>query len=171
MSENKFAFECPNSEHKIWTHVISIDLNMFWTHFNCVDGSFQDYIMVSKLEIRKWSGNQTFFLAPSTSRWSMFWWCTSFQAAKKVRAHGIGVHKPEEIEEFGHNDLTVLSDLLGDKQFFFGDNPSTVSIYIFVQFCVGRVCMCQRIEIYSISVKMVNTFHWASLYKFKHEAT
>lgn len=65
----------------------------------------------------------------------MFWWCTSFQAAKKVRAHGIGVHKPEEIEEFGHNDLTVLSDLLGDKQFFFGDNPSTVSIYIFVQFC------------------------------------
>lgn len=52
------------------------------------------------------------------------------QAAKKVRAHGIGVHKPEEIEEFGHNDLMVLSDLLGDKPFFFGDAPTTVRLKI-----------------------------------------
>ncbi|KAL7642995.1 UNVERIFIED_CONTAM: hypothetical protein RMT77_006284 [Armadillidium vulgare] len=53
------------------------------------------------------------------------------QAAKKVRAHGIGVHKPEEIEEFGHNDLKVLSDLLGDKQFFFGDSPTTLDVVAF----------------------------------------
>jgi len=52
-------------------------------------------------------------------------------AAKKVRAHGIGVHKPEEIEEFGHNDLTVLSDLLGDKKFFFGDSPTTLDVVAF----------------------------------------
>ncbi|XP_069937043.1 failed axon connections isoform X1 [Cherax quadricarinatus] len=52
-------------------------------------------------------------------------------AAKKVRAHGIGVHKPEEIEEFGHNDLTVLSDLLGDKPFFFGDSPTSLDVVAF----------------------------------------
>lgn len=52
------------------------------------------------------------------------------QAAKKVRAHGIGVHKPEEIEEFGHNDLMVLSDLLGDKPFFFGDAPTSVRMLL-----------------------------------------
>lgn len=52
-------------------------------------------------------------------------------AAKKVRAHGIGVHKPEEIEEFGHNDLMVLSDLLGDKPFFFGDTPTTLDVVAF----------------------------------------
>lgn len=52
-------------------------------------------------------------------------------AAKKVRAHGIGVHKPEEIEEFGQNDLQVLSDLLGDKPFFFGDSPSTLDVVAF----------------------------------------
>jgi len=52
-------------------------------------------------------------------------------AAKKVRAHGIGVHKPEEIEEFGHNDLTVLSELLGDKKFFFGDSPTTLDVVAF----------------------------------------
>lgn len=56
-------------------------------------------------------------------------WCMS-QAAKKVRAHGIGVHKPEEIEEFGHNDLMVLSDLLGDKPFFFGDAPTSVRMLL-----------------------------------------
>jgi len=53
------------------------------------------------------------------------------QAAKKVRAHGIGVHKPEEIEEFGQNDLKVLSDLLGDKSFFFGETPSTLDVVAF----------------------------------------
>jgi len=52
-------------------------------------------------------------------------------AAKKVRAHGIGVHKPEEIEEFGHNDLKVLSDLLGDKSFFFGEEPTTLDVVAF----------------------------------------
>merc|ERR1711915_945270 len=52
-------------------------------------------------------------------------------AAKKVRAHGIGVHKPEEIEEFGHNDLKVLSDLLGDKSFFFGEEPTMLDVVAF----------------------------------------
>merc|ERR1719423_294116 len=51
--------------------------------------------------------------------------------AKKVRAHGIGVHRPEEIEEFGRQDLKVLSDLLGDKEFFFGEQPSTMDVVAF----------------------------------------
>lgn len=50
------------------------------------------------------------------------------QGIKKVKAHGIGVHKPEEILEFGQNDLKVLSDMLADKPFFFGDEPTTVSL-------------------------------------------
>jgi hypothetical protein len=49
------------------------------------------------------------------------------QGAKKVKAQGMGVHKPEEIIEFGQNDLKVLSDMLADKPFFFGDEPTTVS--------------------------------------------
>lgn len=40
----------------------------------------------------------------------------------------MGVHKPEEIEEFGKNDLKVLSDMLADKPFYFGDEPTTVSV-------------------------------------------
>uniref|UniRef100_A0A1B6DW48 Failed axon connections n=1 Tax=Clastoptera arizonana TaxID=38151 RepID=A0A1B6DW48_9HEMI len=50
---------------------------------------------------------------------------------KKVKAQGIGVHKPEEILEFGQNDLKVLSEMLGDKPFFFGDDPTTLDVVVF----------------------------------------
>ena len=53
------------------------------------------------------------------------------QGAKKVKAQGIGVHKPEEIMKFGQDDLLALSQSLADKPFFFGDEPTTVSIYIY----------------------------------------
>jgi len=46
---------------------------------------------------------------------------------KKVRATGIGVHTPEQIIQMGQDDLQVLTDMLGDKPFFFGDQPSIVS--------------------------------------------
>jgi len=54
-----------------------------------------------------------------------------------VRAHGIGVHKPDEILKFGQEDLKVLSELLADKPFFFGDEPSLVSIYFHIRKIVG----------------------------------
>uniref|UniRef100_A0A1B0DJG8 Metaxin glutathione S-transferase domain-containing protein n=1 Tax=Phlebotomus papatasi TaxID=29031 RepID=A0A1B0DJG8_PHLPP len=43
----------------------------------------------------------------------------------------MGVHKPEEIEEFGKHDLKVLSDMLADKPFFFGDEPTTLDVVSF----------------------------------------
>lgn len=53
------------------------------------------------------------------------------RGAKKVKAHGLGVHKPEEIYEFGQRDLQVLSDILADKPFFFGDEPATLDVVAF----------------------------------------
>lgn len=53
------------------------------------------------------------------------------QGAKKLKAQGLGVHKPEEIEEFGKQDLKVLSELLADKPFFFGDEPTTLDCVAF----------------------------------------
>ncbi|XP_050688108.1 failed axon connections-like isoform X2 [Eriocheir sinensis] len=70
------------------------------------------------------------------------------QAAKKVRAHGIGVHKPEEIEEFGHNDLMVLSDLLGDKPFFFGDSPTSLDVVAFAN--LAQVAFMDKEVTYSL---------------------
>lgn len=53
------------------------------------------------------------------------------KGAKKVKAQGIGVHKPDEIMEFGKSDLKVLSDMLADKPFFFGDEPTNLDVVSF----------------------------------------
>merc|ERR1712142_1022034 len=74
-------------------------------------------------------------------------------AAKKVRAHGIGVHKPEEIEEFGHNDLKVLSDLLADKPFFFGDAPTQLDVVAFAN--LARVAFMDKEVSYALRDWMV----------------
>ncbi|XP_057371542.1 failed axon connections-like [Daphnia carinata] len=50
---------------------------------------------------------------------------------KKVRATGIGVHTPEEIIKMGKDDLKVLADMLGEKTFFFGDEPTTLDVVVF----------------------------------------
>lgn len=41
----------------------------------------------------------------------------------------MGVHTPEEVSQFGCADLKVLSDMLADKPFFFGDDPTTVGLH------------------------------------------
>jgi len=51
--------------------------------------------------------------------------------AHAVVAHGIGIHTPEEIENFGKEDLQVLSDLLGEQDYFFGDSPSSLDVVAF----------------------------------------
>lgn len=53
------------------------------------------------------------------------------QGAKKVKAQGMGVHSADEINEFGQGDLKVLSDMLADKPFFFGDEPTTLDVVAF----------------------------------------
>lgn len=53
------------------------------------------------------------------------------KGTKKLKAHGIGVHSSEEIEEFGKNDLKVLSEMLDCKPFFFGDEPTTLDVVAF----------------------------------------
>jgi len=55
----------------------------------------------------------------------------SRKGAKKVKAHGLGVHSADEVLEFGKQDLRVLEETLGDKQFFFGDKPSNLDIVAF----------------------------------------
>ncbi|CAH1180320.1 unnamed protein product [Phaedon cochleariae] len=54
-----------------------------------------------------------------------------FQGTKKVKAQGMGVHSAEEINDFGQQDLKVLSDMLADKPFFFGDEPTNLDIVVF----------------------------------------
>jgi len=50
---------------------------------------------------------------------------------RQAISHGMGRHKPEEIYEFGKQDLQSLSQLLGDKKFFFGDQPHLLDCVAF----------------------------------------
>lgn len=53
------------------------------------------------------------------------------RGVKKVRATGIGLHSQDEIIQMGKDDLKVLNELLGDKTFFFGDEPTTLDVVVF----------------------------------------
>merc|ERR1712158_56899 len=50
---------------------------------------------------------------------------------KKVRANGMSVHTAEEIENFGKKDLLTLSEMLGEKEFFFGSEPAMLDMVVF----------------------------------------
>jgi glutathione S-transferase len=45
---------------------------------------------------------------------------------KDLRTHGVGEHTRQEIIDFAKADLTALSDSLGKKNFFMGDQPTTL---------------------------------------------
>ena len=51
----------------------------------------------------------------------------------------MGVHTAEEIENFGKKDLQTLSEMLGDKEFFFGSEPAMLDLVVFSQ--VGQLVM------------------------------
>ena len=56
-----------------------------------------------------------------------------------MRSNGMGVHTAEEIENFGKKDLLTLSEMLGEKEFFFGSEPSMLDLVVFSQ--VGQLAM------------------------------
>jgi len=61
---------------------------------------------------------------------------------KKVKAHGLGVHTAEEIEQFGKKDLQALSEMLGDKEFFFGDEPAMLDLVVYSH--VAQLVMIEK---------------------------
>ena len=53
------------------------------------------------------------------------------KAARDLRGHGLALHRAEDIWEMGRQDLTALSHLLGDQEYFFGAEPSTIDAIVF----------------------------------------
>jgi len=50
---------------------------------------------------------------------------------KKIKAQGLASSSNEEMEAMGKEDLDVLSNMLGDKQFLFGDEPAHLDLVAF----------------------------------------
>ena len=59
-----------------------------------------------------------------------------YLVSKQAYNAGIGRHTREEVEKMAEQDLKAVSDLLGDKQFMFGDEPSLLDCTLF-----GFTCM------------------------------
>lgn len=51
--------------------------------------------------------------------------------ATRSKGHGIGLHSREEIEKLTLADLHVLSDILGDKAYLLGNQPSEWDATVF----------------------------------------
>ena len=44
---------------------------------------------------------------------------------RQIQGHGLGLHAPETIYQFGKTDLKALADTLDAQKFFFGDTPTS----------------------------------------------
>lgn len=86
------------------------------------------------------------------------------QAVGQLYGQGMGRHAQDEVYQLGAQDVHALSEYMGDKPFFMGDQPASVdaSVYAFLQHilkmpyesalkqsitqCDNLVAYCQRIE-------------------------
>ncbi|KAK3095853.1 hypothetical protein FSP39_020029 [Pinctada imbricata] len=50
---------------------------------------------------------------------------------KETWGHGIGRHTPDEVWSIAVGDMTAISDFLGEKKFFMGDEPCEVDCAMF----------------------------------------
>jgi glutathione S-transferase len=54
-----------------------------------------------------------------------------YKIKQQIYGHGMGRHKPEEVFELGMKDLDALSACLEDKQYFLGEQPTTLDASAF----------------------------------------
>jgi len=55
------------------------------------------------------------------------------KSMKKIKAQGLSATSNEEMEAMGVEDMDVLSNMLGEKQFLFGDEPALLDLIVFAQ--------------------------------------
>ncbi|KAI6171169.1 hypothetical protein M3Y97_01070000 [Aphelenchoides bicaudatus] len=53
------------------------------------------------------------------------------QLRTALHAQGLGRNSPAEVDEIAKKDLTALSTLLGDKNYLYGDRPTTIDSSLF----------------------------------------
>merc|ERR1719397_752297 len=113
-----------NVQHAMITMV---ENHLHWTivHWRSrdVDNTLKGY----KLNLQTAIGSR----APASLLNFYFKYTFCRKGLKKVKAHGLGVHTAEEIEQFGQKDLLALSEMLGEKEYFFGGEPSMLDMVVF----------------------------------------
>jgi len=128
----KFGKEMPaqlTPEQKNVQHamVAMVENHLHWTMVHWRSKDSDNILKGYKLDIQTMIGSKA---PPSILNW-VFKYMHCRKGLKKVKSQGLGVHSPEEIEQFGRSDLLVLSEMLGDKEFFFGDEPANLDLVVY----------------------------------------
>jgi len=120
-----------SSEQKNIQHAM---LNMVDNHLH---GAFlywasshaEDIIKGYKLNLQHFTG----YKVPNPLLTLWFKYQYNKKGLKRAKGAGFAGMNSEEAIEEGKRDLEVLRDMLGDKQFFFGDEPHTLDLVTFSQ--------------------------------------
>merc|ERR1712158_19453 len=107
--------------------VAMVENHLHWTTVYWRSKDVDNILKGYKLNLQSAIGSK----APASILNFYFKYTFCRKGLKKVRANGMGVHTSEEIENFGKKDLQTLSEMLGEKEFFFGDEPSMLDMVVF----------------------------------------
>merc|ERR1712079_751173 len=128
----KFEKEMPaelSQDQKNVQHamVAMVENHLHWTIVYWKSKDVDNILKGYKLNIQTAIGSK----APASILNFYFKYTFCRKGLKKVRANGMGVHTAEEIENFGKKDLQTLSEMLGEREFFFGDEPAMLDMVVF----------------------------------------
>jgi len=115
-----------------------IENHLWWCIFSWRVCDIMRFKQAAKIDLKQ------FMSCAGAPGWFLdFVWKWKFRKGiKKVRAHGLGVHTPQEIDEFAQNDLKCLSGMLGDQTYYFGEQPSLLDIVSFS--FMAQICMMDK---------------------------
>jgi len=139
----KFEKEMPaelSQDQKNVQHamVAMVENHLHWTIVYWKSKDVDNILKGYKLNIQTAIGSK----APASLLNFYFKYTFCRKGLKRVRSNGMGVHTAEEIENFGKKDLQTLSEMLGDKEFFFGSEPAMLDLVVFSQ--VGQLVMVDK---------------------------
>merc|ERR1712088_729674 len=128
----KFEKEMPaelSQDQKNVQHamIAMVENHLHWTTVYWRSKDVENILKGYKLNLQTAIGSK----APASILNFYFKYTFCRKGLKKVRANGMGVHTAEEIENFGKKDLLTLSEMLGEKEFFFGDEPAMLDMVVF----------------------------------------
>lgn len=80
------------------------------------------------------------------------------QVRQSLYGQGMGRHTPAQVHAFGAADIKAVADYLGDKDYFFGDTPTSIDATLFASLInnlVPKITMSEQNSVKSYPTLMV----------------